>query len=132
MRQHGQQMLGPRAKLLTGGNARLGDKHDGKCIKMRLLNITAFFFALSSALLLYALNYDTRRLEAEVQTKERQADDARSDIAVLKAERGTLARPDRIDGLARQLGLAPPKTDQFDNGREVSELDTRPANAKGR
>ncbi len=98
---------------------------------MRLLNIAAFFFALSSALLLYGLNYDTRRLEAEVQTKERLADDARSDIAVLKAERGTLARPDRIDGLARQLGLGPPKTDQFDSGREVSELDTRPA-AKGR
>jgi cell division protein FtsL len=99
---------------------------------MRLLNITAFFFALSSALLLYALNYDTRRLEAEVQTKERMADDARSDIAVLKAERGTLARPDRIDNLAGQLGLGPPKTDQFDNSREVSELDTRSANAKGR
>jgi cell division protein FtsL len=92
---------------------------------MRLLNITAFFFALSSALLLYALNYDTRRLEAEVQDKERQADQARSDIAVLKAERGTLARPDRIDGLARQLGLGPPKAEQFENGREVSELNQR-------
>ena len=64
---------------------------------MRLLNITAFFFAVASALHLYALNYDTRRLEAEVQDKEHQADQARSDIAVLKAERGPLARPDRID-----------------------------------
>ncbi|MFT3733211.1 MAG: cell division protein FtsL [Hyphomicrobium sp.] len=88
---------------------------------MRLLNITAFFFAVASALLLYALNYDTRRLEAEVQAKERRADDARSDIAVLKAERGTLARPERIDGLARQLGLGPPEPGQFIN-REVSEL----------
>jgi cell division protein FtsL len=88
---------------------------------MRLLNVSAFFFAVTSALLLYALNYDTRRLEAEVQFKERQAEQARNDIAVLKAERGTLARPDRIDGLAQQLGLAPPKPQQFEGGQQVSE-----------
>ncbi|HML30715.1 MAG TPA: cell division protein FtsL [Hyphomicrobium sp.] len=99
---------------------------------MRLLNITAFFFAVASALLLYALNYDTRRLEAEVQEKERVADQARSDIAVLKAERGTLSRPDRIDGLARQLGLGPPKPEQFGNSREVSELSERPNSGSGR
>ena len=92
---------------------------------MRLLNVTAFFFAITSALLLYGLNYDTRRLEAEVQAKERAAERARDDIAVLKAERGTLARPDRIDALAPQLGLAPPRVDQFANGREVSELNER-------
>jgi len=88
---------------------------------MRLLNIAAFFFAIASALLLYGLNYETRRLEAEVQSKERVAEHARDEIAVLKAERGTLARPDRIDGLARQIGLAPPRVDQFTNGRQVSE-----------
>lgn len=87
---------------------------------MRLLNVAAFFFAISSALLLYGLNYDTRRLEAEVHAKERIAEQARDDIAVLKAERGTLARPDRIDTIARQIGLAPPRVDQFVDGREVS------------
>lgn len=92
---------------------------------MRLLNVTAFFFAIASALLLYGLNYETRRLEAEVQLKERTAERARNDIAVLKAERGHLARPERIDQLARQLGLAPPRPDQFDQGREVSELSER-------
>jgi cell division protein FtsL len=99
---------------------------------MRLLNVTAFFFAISSALLLYGLNYDTRRLEAEVQAKERIAERARDDIAVLKAERGTLARPDRIDTLARQIGLAPPRVDQFANGREVSELNEHREGADGR
>ncbi|HVX36352.1 MAG TPA: cell division protein FtsL [Hyphomicrobium sp.] len=99
---------------------------------MRLLNVTAFFFAISSALLLYGLNYDTRRLEAEVQAKERVAERARDDIAVLKAERGTLARPDRIDTLARQIGLAPPRVDQFANGREVSELNEHREGADGR
>ena len=99
---------------------------------MRLLNVTAFFFAISSALLLYGLNYDTRRLEAEVQAKERVAERARDDIAVLKAERGTLARPDRIDTLAGQIGLAPPRVDQFANGREVSELNEHREGADGR
>lgn len=80
---------------------------------MRLLNAAAFCFAITSALLLYSLNYETRRLEAEVQAMERTADKARSDIAVLKAERSHLARPERIDGLARQQGLMPPKPEQF-------------------
>lgn len=97
---------------------------------MRLLNVAAFFFAVASALLLYALNYDTRRLEAELQAKERLADRARSDIAVLKAERGTLARPDRIDDLSRRLGLGPPKPEQFAHGREVSELNERELNER--
>jgi cell division protein FtsL len=99
---------------------------------MRLLNVTAFFFAIASALLLYGLNYDTRRLEAEVQAKERVADRARDDIAVLKAERGALARPDRIDAIARQLGLSPPRVDQFVNGREVSALDANQEGGNGR
>ncbi len=98
---------------------------------MRLLNVAAFFFAVASALLLYGLNYDTRRLEAEVQAKERTAEQARNDIAVLKAERGTLTRPDRIDGLARQMGLGPPKPEQFVQGREVSELNERRSSADG-
>jgi cell division protein FtsL len=90
--------------------------------QMRLLNVTAFFFAVASALLLYGLNYDARRLEAEVRAKEQTAERARNDIAVLKAERGHLARPDRIDALARRLGLSPPRPDQFEDGRQVSEL----------
>jgi cell division protein FtsL len=99
---------------------------------MRLLNVVAFFFAITSALLLYGLNYDTRRLEAEVQFKERIAERARNDISVLKAERGHLARPDRIDMLARRLGLSPPRPDQFEDGREVSELNERQEGGNGR
>ncbi len=80
---------------------------------MQLLNVAAFCFALTCALFLYGLNYETRRLEASVQSMERAADKARRDIAVLKAERGHLSRPERIDGLARQQGLAPPRPAQF-------------------
>ncbi len=51
---------------------------------------------------------------------------------MLITERGVLARPDRIDGLARQLGLASPKPEQFQNGREVSELNARQDGVNGR
>lgn len=80
---------------------------------MRLLNLASVCFAIASALFLYALNYDTRKLEASVQRIERDAQSVRSNIAVLKAERSHLARPDRIDPLARHLGLVPPKPEQF-------------------
>lgn len=89
---------------------------------MRLLNAVAFFFAITSALFLYGLNYETRRLEANVQAMERAADKARSDIAVLKAERSHLSRPERIDGLARQQGLAPPRPDQLPSVAEMPAL----------
>lgn len=80
---------------------------------MRLLNVAAFCFAVASAFLLYSLNYETRKLEAHIQAQERAAQKAKSDIAVLKAERSHLSRPERIDPLARQLGLMPPRADQL-------------------
>lgn len=80
---------------------------------MRLLNIAAFCFAVTCALMLYSLNYETGRLEAQVQAQERVAKQARSDIAVLKAERSHLSRPERIDPLARRQGLVQPAPHQF-------------------
>lgn len=92
---------------------------------MRVLNFAAVFFAIASALLLYGLNYETRRLEAGVQAQERAAEKARGDIAVLRAERSHLSRPERIDALARQLGLAPPRPNQLSQRRELSGADRR-------
>jgi cell division protein FtsL len=74
---------------------------------MHPLTVSAAFLAISSAFLLYGLSYDTRQLEAQVAAQERLADQARSDISVLKAERAHLTRPDRIEPLARAQGLAP-------------------------
>lgn len=74
---------------------------------MHPLTLSAAFLAISSAFLLYGLSYDTRQLEARVAAEERRADIARSDIAVLKAERAHLARPGRIEALARAQGLQP-------------------------
>ena len=80
---------------------------------MRLLTIASILMTLASAFLLYGLNYDTRRIEARVHAEERAADAARSDIAVLKAERAHLARPERIEPLARAQGLRPVGERQF-------------------
>lgn len=80
---------------------------------MHPLTVSAAFLAISSAFLLYGLSYDTRQLEARVAAQERSADKARSDIAVLKAERAHLARPERIEPLARAQGLAPLSDRQF-------------------
>lgn len=74
---------------------------------MRTLSIATAFLAIASAFLLYGLNYDTRLMEARVHEVERKAEIARSDIAVLKADRAHLSRPDRIEPLARAQGLRP-------------------------
>lgn len=87
---------------------------------MRVMNFAAFFFALSSAFFLYSLSYETRRLEAHVQAQEQAAESARGDIAVLKAEKSHLSRPERIDQLARAQGLQPPRPDQLP-GRSAIE-----------
>ena len=80
---------------------------------MRIVNLAAFALALASAFLLYGINYDTRQLETRVQGEERAIDEARSDIAVLKAERAHLGRPERIEPLARAQGLRPASEQQL-------------------
>ncbi len=48
----------------------------------------------------------TRQLAERVKAQERAIDTAHSDIAVLKAERAHLGRPDRIEPIARSKNLA--------------------------
>jgi len=78
-----------------------------------MLILGALALTLASAFLLYGLNYDTRLLESRVQAQERSIEQARSDIAVLKAERAHLGRPDRIEPLARAQGLRPATEQQL-------------------
>jgi cell division protein FtsL len=74
---------------------------------MRTVNLVLLILALASAFALYVLKYDTRRMEVRVQGLERSLDQAQEEIALLKAKHSYLARPDRIEPLARALGLAP-------------------------
>jgi cell division protein FtsL len=79
----------------------------------RILVVVAMALALSSAVFLYAVKYETRTLEAEVQAKERAIEKARQDITVMEAERAHLSSPDRIAPLARNLGMVPLRPDQI-------------------
>jgi len=80
---------------------------------MRILLTVAVAMTLGSAFTLYAVNYETRGLADDVKRREKSINKARRDIAILKAERAHLARPDRIGLHARALGLAPAKRGQF-------------------
>jgi cell division protein FtsL len=73
----------------------------------RKLIALAVASTLGSAAALYLVSDDTRRIERGVQERERLVDRTAADIAVLKAERAYLARPERIDALARGLGMRP-------------------------
>jgi cell division protein FtsL len=80
---------------------------------MRLIILGAMILTIASAFVLYSSNYDTRQLEARVSEQERAIEKARGDIAVLKAERAHLGRPERIEPLARGLGLGPASEQQL-------------------
>ncbi|CAN1722728.1 Cell division protein FtsL [Hyphomicrobium sp. 1Nfss2.1] len=80
---------------------------------MRFVILAALLITLASAFVLYSSNYDTRQLEVRVSEQERTIEKARGDIAVLKAERAHLARPERIEPLARAMGLAPASEQQL-------------------
>lgn len=73
----------------------------------RAINWVLMLAALAGAFALYAVKYDTRRLEAMVQAQERALEKAENDVTVLMAERAHLARPERLEPLARSLGMAP-------------------------
>src|SRR5512145_679365 len=73
----------------------------------RTLNLLLLLTAVGSAFALYVLKYDTRRMEARVQALERTVEKLSGEIAALHAEHAHLARPERIEPLARALGLAP-------------------------
>ena len=80
---------------------------------MRLIILGALILTVASAFVLYSSNYDTRQLEASVTEQERAIEKARGDIAVLKAERAHLGRPERIEPLAQVLGLGPASEQQL-------------------
>ena len=77
------------------------------------INWLLMLAALASAFLLYAIKHDTRRLEVRVLSQERALERAQNDVTVLTAERAHLARPGRLEVLARAIGMAPITADQY-------------------
>ena len=79
----------------------------------RRINWALMLATLAAAFALYAVKYDTRRLETRVQAQERALEKAENDVTVLTAERAHLARPERLEPLARLIGLAPITSTQY-------------------
>ncbi|MEQ8824921.1 MAG: septum formation initiator family protein [Filomicrobium sp.] len=80
---------------------------------MKTALMLSVLLMLTSAFALYAVNHDTRKLEAGVAAQEKTIEKVQKDIAILKAERAHLARPERIGKEARELGLVPANRNQF-------------------
>lgn len=68
---------------------------------------------LLSAYALYSTSIETRLVEQQVQKLERQRERLDSEIAVLKAERAHLSRPERIEPAATALGMRPPRPSNY-------------------
>jgi cell division protein FtsL len=77
------------------------------------INWALMVATLGAAFALYAIKYDTRRLELQVRAQERALEKAEADVTVLQAERAYLARPERLEPLARLIGLAPIASSQY-------------------
>jgi cell division protein FtsL len=77
------------------------------------INWVLMLATLASAVTLYVIKNDTRRLEVRVLAQERALDRAQNDVTVLTAERAHLARPARLEVLARAIGMSPITADQY-------------------
>lgn len=74
---------------------------------LRFLTYGSVASAIISAFVLYAINYDTRRIASDTDNVSREIEKLHRDIAVLKAERALLTSPQRIEPYARKLGFEP-------------------------
>lgn len=86
----------------------------------RVLSLAGVGASMLAAFALYAVKHETRALEQIADRLETRIEETRSAIAVLEAERANLARPSRIEALARQhLGMGPMEPGQLANLSEV-------------
>ena len=77
------------------------------------INWLLMLATLASAVALYAIKHDTRRLEMRMLAQERALERTQNDVTVLTAERAHLARPARLEVLARAIGMAPITAEQY-------------------
>jgi cell division protein FtsL len=91
---------------------------------LRFVNICLVLGLVALAYVIYQVKYETRALDAEIATLNRQIDEERDAIAVLRAEWSLLNRPERIERLAKKyLKLAPAKPVQLVTVDSVSDRD---------
>jgi cell division protein FtsL len=78
-----------------------------------MVHFSAVFLMLGSAFALYSIKYDTQQIEARLRHGERTHERLEAEIAALAAERAYLGRPERIQEIARRLGLVPIDAGQY-------------------
>lgn len=93
---------------------------------LRLFTILSVGAAVLSAFALYAVSYQTQQIADTNHKMERQAIQLDREIAILRAERSYLMRPERIENLARQLGMRPVRGDQFITREQALQRTRRP------
>ena len=80
---------------------------------LRSLVLLALAAAVVSAVSLYAIGHKTRQLSDRTTDMVREIRDLEREIAVLRAERAFLLRPERIEPLARKIKMRPITGEQF-------------------
>jgi cell division protein FtsL len=86
---------------------------------LRMFMFLAAGVTVASAFGLYVISYKTREMIASNQRMEKEIETLTQDIAILRAERSYLMRPERIEPLARKLGMAPAAGRQFMSASEL-------------
>ena len=80
---------------------------------LRSLVLLALVAAVVSAVSLYAIGHRTRQLADTTADTARVIRDHEREIAVLRAERAFLLRPERIEPMAREIKMRPITGEQF-------------------
>jgi cell division protein FtsL len=80
---------------------------------LRSLVLLALAAAVVSAVSLYAIGHKTRQLSDRTTDMVREIRDLEREIAVLRAERAFLLRPERIEPLARKIKMRPITGEHF-------------------
>ncbi len=90
---------------------------------IKIVNVLLVVAVLFAAANLYRLEHDTRRLEREIVSIERDIAQRKEDHKLLRAEWASLTRPERIQKLAQdQLGLQTLTAEQIVEARELALL----------
>jgi cell division protein FtsL len=90
---------------------------------MRLFCLLAFGFLAGLVVLIYNMKFETRRLETQAAQLERAIEDEKDNVALMRAEWSHVARPERVESLARDvLKLEPAKPEQLINHRDFMEV----------
>lgn len=87
---------------------------------LRMFMFLSIGSALLTAFALYAVSYQTREIANANQKMEKEIRTLHRDIAILRAERSYLMRPERIEPIARKLGMRPERGDQFMSQHELT------------